>query len=67
MGRTIVRVRGIGHRRGLPIREGIGLREMSVVVREEGVPAGILGEIPEGVVRVGIRVEILEGTGRLGT
>lgn len=67
MGRTIVRGRGIDRRRGRRIRVEIGLREMLVVVREEGVPAGILGEIPEGVVRVGIRVEILEGTGRLGT
>ena len=69
MGRTIVRVRGIGHRRGLPIREGIGLREMlGVVGRQVGhreeipVEAGraeTLGEIREGIVRLGIQAEIV--------
>ena len=64
MGRTIVRVRGIGHRRGLPIREGIGLREMLVVV---GLREGLRGAIPVEVGRAEILGGIREAIGRLGT
>ena len=69
MGRIIVRVRGIDRRRDRRIREGIGLREMlGVVGRQVGhreeipVEAGraeTLGEIREGIVRLGIQAEIV--------
>jgi hypothetical protein len=70
MGRIIVRVRGIDRRRDRRIREGIGLREMlGVVGRREGLRgeilvvvgrAEILGEIREGIGRLGIQVEIVQ-------